>query len=133
MLFQQNLIFFFLQNRVPLYQGAYISKEEAHLLLFNFVIRHHLTDIALEHLIQLIDILLPRPAFRSKYFFLKQFGSETFVRKIYYCPNCTNVLNCNEDGANEKITCLRCNERFDKSVLSDDMKYFVRRSAARHR
>ncbi|XP_032687037.1 uncharacterized protein LOC116851584 isoform X2 [Odontomachus brunneus] len=53
-------------TRDSLYEGSRISKEEGYLLLLHFTIRHHLSDVALEHLIELIDLLLPIFVFRSQ-------------------------------------------------------------------
>ncbi|XP_032679755.1 uncharacterized protein LOC116848100 [Odontomachus brunneus] len=53
-------------TRDSLYEGSRISKEEGYLLLLHFTIRHHLSDVALEHLIELIDLLLPNSVFRSQ-------------------------------------------------------------------
>ncbi|XP_032687035.1 uncharacterized protein LOC116851584 isoform X1 [Odontomachus brunneus] len=52
-------------TRDSLYEGSRISKEEGYLLLLHFTIRHHLSDVALEHLIELIDLLLPIFVFRK--------------------------------------------------------------------
>ncbi|XP_032686448.1 uncharacterized protein LOC116851275 isoform X3 [Odontomachus brunneus] len=54
-------------TRDSLYEGSRISKEEGYLLLLHFTIRHHLSDVALEHLIELIDLLLPNSVFRNQW------------------------------------------------------------------
>lgn len=121
-------IFYFLQDRVPLYEGSRVSREEAYVLILNFVIRHHLTDIALEHLISLLDILLSYKLFCSKYMFLKEYeNNQNSIFKCYYCPDCHNILNIDDrNKKNEIFTCTECNKRHLKSMLTKNMHYYLR-------
>lgn len=116
--------------RVPLYDGCQISKEEAYLLLLHFAIRHHLTDVALQHLIALVDMLLPNMVFRSSFLFLKQFPSLTSIIKSYYCPSCHVILNTQNDAQrrDKTLICSQCNEIFNESFLNSKMHYFLRMS-----
>ncbi|KMQ83098.1 hypothetical protein RF55_20936, partial [Lasius niger] len=47
-------------ERVPIYPGALLTKEESNLLIMSFMIRHNLSDVALEDLLELIDCHMPR-------------------------------------------------------------------------
>jgi len=43
------------QERISLYEGCDITKEENKLLIMTYAIRFGLSDVALEHLLELID------------------------------------------------------------------------------
>lgn len=47
------------EERIPLYAGCNITREESKLLIMTYAMRFELSDMALEHLLKLIDCHLP--------------------------------------------------------------------------
>lgn len=94
------------QERVQLHPEINITKEESDLLLMSFVIRHGLTDVALEDFIDIINVHLPsRTLHTSRYKFLLNFPDIATVNTHYLCPGCSCDLNINMERI---VTCPTC-------------------------
>lgn len=90
----------------PLYPGSQISIWMTYLLVFQFSIRHSLTESALKELLLLISVLLPVQAlFPKSVRKLKRFFSEGFPKLMptfqEYCSSCHKLL---EQGT----SCTEC-------------------------
>ena len=70
-----------------------------------FVIRHCLSDYALEDLLDLINCLLPKTLNSSKYKFLKDFPNVASAKTFYYCPDCLVLVDF---GNARSVTCASC-------------------------
>lgn len=78
-----------------LYNGCHLTAESAHLLISSFSYRHHLSGQAQEDLLQLLQMLLPKPNNlpTSLYLFHKgeTISSGEIVRH-YYCLRCFALI-----------------------------------------
>lgn len=109
------------QERVPLYEGCDITIEESEILIMTYAMRFGLTDVALKHLLQLIDCHLPEQQHRSLYMFLKKFPSPPEIVTHYFCPNCQTNITFPEN--NHKI--CECGFQCDKNYLKMKGSYFL--------
>ena len=81
---------------VPLYDGASSTLCVSLLIIMSFVIKHGLTDCALQDLLNIICLHCPLPNFcaTSVYSFKKFFkGSRILLRRNYYCSTCKTALS----------------------------------------
>lgn len=73
----------------PVYPGAAITKNQSLLLILSYILRHKLTDVALNDLLLLLNTLFPGIAPTSKYRFYKAFrmdNTEVIMYAAYfYC------------------------------------------------
>ncbi|XP_077262674.1 uncharacterized protein LOC143897709 [Temnothorax americanus] len=109
------------QFRQVLYEGCNLSKEESKMLLVSLALRHQLTDVALESLVQVIDCHLPRTHHGSKYLLLKSLP-ESKACKYYYCPECYTILNSCIDN---RMKCEVCTTIYKKKYLDKKNNYFI--------
>ncbi|XP_011706491.1 PREDICTED: uncharacterized protein LOC105461680 isoform X2 [Wasmannia auropunctata] len=109
------------EERVPIYPGAALTKEESNLLIISFMIRHNLSDVALEDLLKLIDCHIPRTLNVSKYKFLKEFPDTAHIKTFYYCPDCLILLNFRIARC---ITCTSCHKTFLQNSLKRNGHFF---------
>lgn len=79
----------------------------------SFMIRHNLSDVALEDLLELIDCHIPETLNISKYKFLKEFPNIANIKTFYYCPNCLILLNFET----ARYTCTSCRKNFLENSL----------------
>ena len=84
-------------SSTPLYDGACLSAMQARLLIYQFVIRHSLSNKVFTELLQLLSVLLPRETnlprttYRFKKFLVEQFpGAHTVSH--HYCTVCQSPL-----------------------------------------
>lgn len=110
------------QERVPIYPGALLTKEESNLLIMSFMIRHNLSDAALEDLLELIHCHIPKTLNVSKYKFLKKFPNTADIKTFYYCPNCFILLNF---GTAPCVTCTSCCKNFLQNSLKRNGHFFL--------
>ncbi|XP_043270733.1 uncharacterized protein [Venturia canescens] len=109
------------QERLRLYNGCDITKRESELLILNFTIRHSISDLALEDLLELINCHLPNAVYSSKYMFLKQFDSQIPIKTHYICPECKSLLVF----VNKVISrCEICECNYNVIDLKNSDKYF---------
>lgn len=88
----------------------------------SFLIRHTLTDVALDDLIHLIDCHLPHTLYTSTYHFLNKFPEVGTTVLHFYCPECHTALKFEN---NLYSRCSDCKKVFNKSSLRADGKYFI--------
>lgn len=86
------------------------------------MIRHNISDIALEDLLELIDCHVPRTLNMSKYKFLKEFPNIANIRTFYYCPDCLILLNF---GIGRRTVCTSCHKVFLQNSLKRNGHYFL--------
>lgn len=113
---------YILQERVPIYPGAPVTKEESNLLIMSFIIRHNLSDVALEDLLELINCHIPRTVNVSKYTFVKQFPNIAYIKTFYYCPDCLILLNF---GTARSVTCTSCRKLFFLNSVKRNGHFFL--------
>lgn len=85
-------------------------------------LRHRLSDAALESTLQLLDCHMPKPVYKSKYRFLKDFKNPNSV-KYYYCYDCQEILNF--DTTEEATVCTSCDTEYLKSSLNFKGQFFM--------
>lgn len=107
---------------MPIYPGASLTKEESNLLIMSFMIRHNLSDVALEDLLELINCHLPRSLNDSKYKFLKAFPNITDIKIFYYCPDCLSPLNFRIP---QYVICTSCQKTFLQNSLKRNGHFFL--------
>ncbi|XP_039309929.1 uncharacterized protein LOC120358747 [Solenopsis invicta] len=110
------------QMRQPIYNGCQLTQEESDTLIMSFVIRHGLTDAALDDLLKLINCHLPITLNSSKYCFLKKMNSVINVKTFYYCPECYILIDFEQRAYNN---CTSCYVRYAKINLKRNGHYFV--------
>jgi hypothetical protein len=128
-----------------LFEGSEISVGGAITLLMWFTLRHCLTKVALDDLLELLNILMPRSALpRTRFMFNKLFVlSRDKVERHFYCLNCTictyigQIINidvcpvCNSNLKNESNVGFflvlplesQLRDMFENSNLSDLLQY----------
>lgn len=86
------------------------------LLILAFYLRHNLTWIALEHLLQLINEIKPGAAPTTKYHFLKLLPSSRKPKYHYYCRKCMLYLGQKQElmekYGDSNIKCENCDFQF---------------------
>lgn len=99
------------QESEPLFEGSAISVMQAHILIFQFALKHHLTAKAFSELLLLLKVLapshlLPQSLYLLKSFFLKVIPDVTVV-KHYYCRTCHKPHNIADGNqcSNSFCTC----------------------------
>lgn len=85
------------------------------------MIRHNLSDVALEDLLELIDCHIPETLNISKYKFLKEFPNIANIKTFYYCPNCLILLNFET----ARYTCTSCRKNFLENSLKRNGHFFL--------
>ena len=89
----------------PRYEGADLTHNQSLLLLMSFVLRHQLTDEALNDFLSIMNMHLPNVVPESKYLFYKKFNHQAFTHH-YFCGDCTFYFGpSNECGANKLCLC----------------------------
>lgn len=86
--------------------------------------RHHLTDVALEDLLELINCHTPVPVNDSLFKFLKNFPAVVDPKLYFLCPNkCHNIIKF----PNGRFTsCPSCKKMLVMNDLKKNGHYFVR-------
>ena len=77
----------------PLFPGSQVGLIEAFLMIFQFVLKHHLSSKAFAELLLLLRVLLPQNSLLPKsVYLLKRFFLEMFpdvkVNEHNYCSDC---------------------------------------------
>lgn len=95
----------------PLYQNSSLSISESSLLIMAFAVRHKLSGVALEDLLELIDLHCPKPnkcITEMKEFQLFFQALRHPIVKHYYCPNivCKVYIGSSEPDSGAK--CAVC-------------------------
>lgn len=81
------------EHSQPLFAGSRVSTLEAHFMIFQYALRHHLTAKALAELLSLLQVLapaanlMPKSVYLLKSFFLQAFPNISVVEQ-YYCHFC---------------------------------------------
>lgn len=96
--------------------------EESDLLIMAHAIRHQVSDVELQDLLNLINAHLPRPLNPSRYMFLKKFPSIAEIQEHYYCPDCEVAIKF--ENAKSK-QCENCMKKYEKKKLKRDENYFI--------
>ncbi|XP_034143075.1 uncharacterized protein LOC117592904 [Esox lucius] len=106
----------------PLYPGAPLSKGESVLMLMSYLLRHNLTGKALNHLLEMFNIMFPGLIPSSHYLFHKEFGSSSKFEVHFYCESCLKYLGIRADCPSQ---CDSCNTVFDASANLKNGFYFL--------
>ena len=100
----------------PLFEGSQVSAMEAHIMVFQYALRHHLTGKALSELLLLLQVLLPtenllpKSLYRLKKYFLDAFPNICVIEH-YYCEVCHTLR--------ESATSLECSNELCASHKFD--------------
>ncbi|XP_070153698.1 uncharacterized protein [Polyergus mexicanus] len=94
------------EMRQPIYENCPLTQDESDLLIMSFIIRHGLTDLAFDDLLNLINCHLPITLNFSRHLFLKKFPKIANMKTIFYCPECFVELNFEQMT---HINCTSCN------------------------
>lgn len=87
-----------------------------------FSIRHNLTDVALDDLLELLNCHLPITLNQSKYKFLQNFPTVASGKMYFFCPDCVELI----DFGNLRIMeCVSCKKKFLKDSLRRNGHYFM--------
>lgn len=103
-------------NNNPLYNNAPINVAESMALILSLITNHHLTGACVIDLLHVLNLHCIPQRFKrlSLYHFRQYFSfSHAPITKIYYCLNCTSVLNQNYN------VCPECQE-------SNKISYFIK-------
>lgn len=96
-------------STVPLYSGSSLSVLQAAVLIFQFVVKHSLSNKVFTELLQLLLVLLPAPAalpksvYLFKKYFSQQFPRLSTVVTHYSCSLCQKLLE-----TPNKVCCGQC-------------------------
>lgn len=88
----------------------------------SYMIRHNLTDSALEDLLELFSCVIPNFAMPSMYKFLKAFPLSKF-NLHYFCPVCYCQVEFPNNSTS--IDCNLCGEKLILSTLKRNGNYFI--------
>ena len=103
---------------VPLYENAELSVQDALLLLMTLTRRHSMSDIALQHWLRFLTIILPQGhRLPSNIKEVKGYFSNLSrdIKTVYFCTN----PQCNETSETHTANCASCG----KAIKKED--YFV--------
>jgi len=107
-----------------IYDSAKITVQEATILLYAYIFRHHLTKEATKDLMKVIQYFLPigvKSLPRSLYMLQKNLDVDfEKAKKHYYCPTCQGSIQFN--GQCQK--CQFCNTICEQKVLETKDDYF---------
>ncbi len=95
----------------PIYKDADLTHNQSLLLLMAFVIKHQLTDQALNDFLTIMNMHLPTVVPETKYLFYKKFNHQAFTRH-YFCGDCTFYFGPSEKCDADKV----CQCHVPKSV-----------------
>ena len=99
-----------------------MTLSEGFAIIMSFVIRHGLTDYALEDLLELLNLIFPHIRIPSLYLFLKKFPVKSFITH-YYCPHCLVAVEF--IGDLKTVICDSCQEELNLNNLKRNGNYFV--------
>ena len=120
----------------PLYQDSSLSISESSLLVMAFVVRHKLSGVALEDLLELIHLHCPKPnkcITEMKEFQLFFQALKHPIVKHYYCPNiiCKVYIGSSEPEGGTKCavcaTSLCCSAYFIEIPVMEQLKTILSR------
>lgn len=106
-----------------LYPGCQISSDESTYMIYAFALRHHLSQVAIGHLLNLINFHLPKGASvpATKYLLEKNLQPDfTQVFKCFYCQKCDKPVD-----TDRMDVCDSCNAAVNRSDLLRGGNFFV--------
>ncbi|XP_034049086.1 uncharacterized protein LOC117530302 isoform X2 [Thalassophryne amazonica] len=108
-------------GNLPIYPDAPITKSQSLLLIVSYVLRHGLSDSALDDLLSLMNIHCPNSVPTSKYLLYKSV-EDSMYEVHYYCMECTAYLGP------EKLTrnCTNCGNEFSADISTAEGSFFLR-------
>lgn len=91
-------------------------------MILTFYLKHNLSWVALEDLLLLFNVIVGGNIFpKSKFLFKKRFNLPIRPQFHYYCPNCTVLIEPNDDN---RHNCENCNYKFNNQVNKSE-NFFV--------
>lgn len=105
-----------------MYPGAQITKGQSLLLLMSYVLRHNLTGIALDHLLQIFNEHFPGLVPATSYLFHKSYGQYGEYEPHFYCHHCCNYIGTKSCGL---LHCGLCQSAFDVNISLKNGSYFL--------
>ena len=90
----------------PIFEGANLTNNQSLLLLTVVILKHQLTDNAVNDFVTIMNMHLPNVVPESKYLFYKKFNYQSFVRH-YFCGDCTFYFGPSDQcDADIQCSCL---------------------------
>ncbi|XP_063064685.1 uncharacterized protein LOC134456944 [Engraulis encrasicolus] len=107
-----------------IYPGAPITKGQSLLLLMAYILRHNLTGVALEHLLQIFNVHFPGSVPATSYLFNKAYGRYGQYEPHFYCSGCTSYIG---NATNQELIqeCSICHMAFDADTNLKNGSYFI--------
>ncbi|KAG1652613.1 hypothetical protein GQR58_026194 [Nymphon striatum] len=105
-----------------IYGRSDITKGQAIVTIISFILRHHLTDVAVQDLLEMFNILAPGCLPPSKFLLTKGFGSNFDAH--LFCPVCEIYLNKFSDSENMEC-CNSCNTKLDREQCLKDGNFYL--------
>ena len=99
-----------------------MSRKESEMLSLAYTLRQYVSDLGLGDLLNIIDVHLPSEEFKSKYLFLKSFGTPE-MKEYFYCEICSEILTFN--GMEKMTICIHCGKRYNKKILKEKSQFFI--------
>ncbi len=97
------LLYYALKSVTTLCEGADLTSNQSLLLMMSFILKHQLTDDAVNDFLTIMNLHLPNVVPESKYLFYKKFNYQAFDRH-YFCGDCTFYFGTN-DQCDPDIQC----------------------------
>ncbi|CAL8301741.1 unnamed protein product [Gadus morhua 'NCC'] len=88
----------------------------------SYVLRHNLTGIALDHLLQIFNEHFPGLMPATSYLFHKSYGQYGEYEPHFYCHHCSNYIETKECGLAQ---CPLCQSAFDGNISLKTGSYFL--------
>ena len=96
--------------------------EEGLAVILNFAIWHNLSDLGLQDLLEMLNVLHPKLRMPSLYKFFKRFPVNNFV-KYFYCPTCR--IRANFQNGVKSCKFAVCDDSLKVDNLKKNGKYFL--------
>lgn len=109
--------------RIALYPGCRITLEESRLLIISFALRFGLSEVAIEHLLKIINCHLPEDEYDSLYLFAKDIPAPALVNVEFLCSDCQRLVTFADGENNVHCECgVLCNQK----TLKKEGHFFLR-------
>ncbi|KAJ8671302.1 hypothetical protein QAD02_002561 [Eretmocerus hayati] len=103
------------------YSGSRVTVEQAELLILLHALRNKNTQKNIDYTVQLIDLLLPRDQFKSRYRILKDVSDPDLVY-YFYCIPCELLIDFNGKST---AHCKKCLAVYNMKKMKKKNQFFV--------
>ncbi len=88
----------------------------------SYILRHNLTGVAMDHLLQIFNEHFPGLVPATSYLFHKSFGQYGEYVRHFYCHHCSTYIGTKECGLGQ---CMLCQLAFDVNFSLKNGSYFL--------